>query len=394
MDTKTNAYLITLTPLRGIAALLVVIFHCNLMLNPFMPPGYTHFVESGWMWVDFFFVLSGFIMTYVYGKYFKDGTAWGPYKKFIGARFARVYPLHLFTLIWAIICAIIIVKLSSSLDPFFADMFNFKTAASASLVLIQSLHLFTAAPLNTPSWSLSTEWWVYTIFPLFVPFFDGIKTKGKIIALLFLVAFFLFIRYYIGPLSGPFKGTPQINIVADFGFIRRLAGFLAGMLLFEFYKAKTGYSILKRSGSFVLFFTATLIMMHFGIMDLIIISMFPFILISAAYNDTTLKKILDTRPLQRLGDWSFSIYMVHVPLMMLYWIYLVKKDPTYFSDLMKMVSSKPNYALGVVLCIVVVAATLVLASFTYRYVEVPSRNYLNKLFDARHKKIAVEGVKV
>jgi peptidoglycan/LPS O-acetylase OafA/YrhL len=42
----------------------------------------------------------------------------------------------------------------------------------ASLLLMQSLHLFEAAPLNTPSWSLSTEWWVYVLFPFLVkPFF-------------------------------------------------------------------------------------------------------------------------------------------------------------------------------------------------------------------------------
>ncbi len=72
MDTKKEPYLTTLTPLRGIAALLVVIFHCNLMLNPFIPAGYTHLIESGWLWVDFFFILSGFIISYVYGRYFRE----------------------------------------------------------------------------------------------------------------------------------------------------------------------------------------------------------------------------------------------------------------------------------------------------------------------------------
>jgi peptidoglycan/LPS O-acetylase OafA/YrhL len=394
MDTRTQPYLTTLTPLRGIAALLVVIFHCNLMLNPFMPHRYTHFVESGWLWVDFFFVLSGFIMSYVYGKYFKNGTTGSAYKKYLGARLARVYPLHFFTLIWAIICAMAITRLSTSLDPFFADMFNVKTAVPASLLLIQSLHIFNAAPLNTPSWSLSTEWWVYMIFPLFVPFFSRLKIIGKSLTLIFIIAMFLVIRYWLGPLSGPVKGQPTINLVADFGFIRCLAGFLTGMLLFEFYEAKAGYSILKNSWSFIVFFTGILVAMHFGIMDVIILAFFPFILLTAAYNTSGVKKFLDTRPLQRLGDWSFSIYMVHVPLMMLYWIYSVKKDPGHFSDIMKLITSKPNYGLGVVLCVITVTLTLLVASLTYKYVEVPARNYLNTLFDAKHKIIAVESVKV
>lgn len=394
MDTKSSAYLTTLTPLRGIAALLVVIFHCNLMLQTFMPPGYTGIVENGWLWVDFFFVLSGFIMSYVYGKYFKEHIGGEAYKKYIGARFARVYPLHFFTLIWAIICAAIITHLSTSLEPFFADMFNYKSAALASVVLIQSMHLFSAAPLNTPSWSLSTEWWVYMVFPLLVPFFARIKTAGKVLTLIFIILFFIFIRYVIGPNSGPFPGQPSINLVADFGFVRCFAGFLLGMLLFEFYEAKAGYSILKKDWCFILFFTGVLIAMHFGIMDLIILAFFPFILLTAAYNNTGVKRFLDTKPLQRLGDWSFSIYMVHVPLMMIYWIYLVKKDPTYFSDFAKLINQKPNYSLGVILCIIVVALTLVIASLTYKYVEVPSRNYLNKLFDQKHKKISLQRVEV
>ena len=62
-------YITTLTPLRGIAALLVVVFHSNLMLMPFSSQDVDFL--SGWLWVDFFFVLSGFIIFYVYGESFK-----------------------------------------------------------------------------------------------------------------------------------------------------------------------------------------------------------------------------------------------------------------------------------------------------------------------------------
>lgn len=51
-------YLTTLTPLRGIAALLVVIFHANLMVTPFISPFGDNLVGSGWLWVDFFFCLE------------------------------------------------------------------------------------------------------------------------------------------------------------------------------------------------------------------------------------------------------------------------------------------------------------------------------------------------
>ena len=61
----------------------------------------VHFM-SGWLWVHFFFVLSGFIIFYVYGESFKESITTASYWKYIKARFARVYPLHFFTLIWCL----------------------------------------------------------------------------------------------------------------------------------------------------------------------------------------------------------------------------------------------------------------------------------------------------
>ena len=66
-------YITTLTPLRGIAALLVLIYHSNLMVMQFHSSN-VNFM-SGWLWVDFFFVLSGFIIFYVYGQSFKGSKS-------------------------------------------------------------------------------------------------------------------------------------------------------------------------------------------------------------------------------------------------------------------------------------------------------------------------------
>ena len=92
------------------------------------------------------------------------------------------------------------------------------------------------------------------------------------------------------------------------------------------------------------------------------------------------------RPLQRLGDWSFSIYMVHVPLLFLLWIYQLKVNPAQFADFMKLVQTPPDYATGVIVCIGLVISTLAVAALTYRYVEVPARNYLNQRFSKPKEK--------
>src|SRR5579871_3338787 len=96
-------YLSNLTPLRGIAALLVAIFHFEMAIARFVPASTTMFFEKSYLMVDFFFVMSGFIILHVYGGDFKYTVAKGSLKKFFVARFARIYPLHFFSLALLII---------------------------------------------------------------------------------------------------------------------------------------------------------------------------------------------------------------------------------------------------------------------------------------------------
>jgi peptidoglycan/LPS O-acetylase OafA/YrhL len=387
--TPTNRYLTTLTPLRGIAALLVLIFHSNLMAFPFVPPGYTNLVSGGWIWVDFFFILSGFILFYVYGRDFHTGVVKGAYWKYIGARFARVYPLHFVTLIWCSIAAAIVHLLATGLDPFLAPIFDLKSIP-ASLVMLQSMHLYDMTPLNTPSWSLSTEWWMYMLFPFVVPVLLRLSSPGKILVFMLVAALYVIIRYVISPNVMPMEGmSPTINLTYDFGFLRCLAGFSLGMLLYVVYESQLGIAILKRDVTFVIIFLLILTGLHFGVDEFVILSLFPFLIICGCFNNGHVKQFLDTRPLQRLGDWSFSIYMVHVPIIFILWVIQVRKNPAVFADFMKMVQAPPDYTTGAIVCIFLVITTLIIASVTYRYIEVPAREYLNRRFSKPKNKASV-----
>ena len=388
MNTTTQPYVTTLTPLRGIAALLVVVFHSDLMVMPFMPPQHTSLVSGGWIWVDFFFILSGFIMSYVYARNFKKGITKKGYLKYIRARFARIYPLHLITLVIALIGAVIVVNIADGLDPFFKTMFD-PSSAVPSLLLLQGMHLYDAAPLNTPSWSLSTEWWMYMIFPFLVPLFYNLKSVGKMVALILVIASYFGLMYYIGPLTG-FSHTPTINLVADFGFLRCAAGFLLGMLVYEFYVTRAAYALLKNDITFIGLFAGVLVAMHFASHELLILAFFPLILLSAAYNQTIIKAILEKRPLQKLGDWSFSIYMVHVPIIYIFWIQDLRSNPKMFADIMALITREPDYILGLSRLCILLPATLIVAAVTYKYIEIPSRNYLNNLFKRKPQAVLIE----
>lgn len=383
-----RTYLTTLTPLRGIAALVVVIFHCNLMLMSFMPINEANLITMGWLWVDFFFVLSLFIISYVYGDKFRGAITARNYWTYIKARFARVYPLHFLTLIFCLICAIFITAYGDSFHPFFWDFYNPATAIP-SLFLVQSLGLYITAPLNSPAWSLSREWWMYMIFPLLVPLFARVKKYSLIPVVLVIAALFAWVKYDLGPGNLPFPGgSPSLNVVADFGFFRCLAGFLLGMVLFHIYDQSLGYAFFRRSWVFVVFFAAALTAMQTGAEDILVIAIFPFVILAAAYNTTGIKQVLDTSVLQRLGDWSFSIYMVHVPIMYLYWIYETVQNPSRWAVFPP--NQPQDYTQGLLMCLIVVALTLIVASLTYKYVEVPARNYLNrKWYDRRTEPVEV-----
>jgi peptidoglycan/LPS O-acetylase OafA/YrhL len=383
---KTKSYITTLTPLRGIAALLVVLFHCNF-LNPFLPVGYTEFISNSWLWVDFFFILSGFIICYAYGKSFKGSYTLGTYTKYMAARFARIYPLHFITTMWMFGCAVVIIHLTGKAN----DLLNLN-ALPACLLLVQSMFAsFPEPPLNNPSWSLSTEWWVYVIFPFLVPLFFRLRRNGQILAGLGVILFYIFIRYILGPIN---HGEPTLAVMTDFGFLRCLAGFFVGMLLFTFYKQGAGIDLFKRDWFFIVVVTGLVLAMHFGAMDIIISAFFPFILIAAAYNQTKVKSVLDIKILQRLGDWSFSIYLVHVPI-----IYSLKAAKLVKNQILNPVAMKeapikgviaeavyqPNYLTGLLMCTIVLVLTIGVSAIFYRYLEIPSRNYLNGIFKTNHK---------
>src|SRR5580693_6475909 len=102
MPPKTK-YLSNLTSLRGVAALLVAIFHFEMAIARFVPASLTMFFEKSYLMVDLFFVMSGFIMFHVYRSSFEQALSPNAVKNFYVARFARIYPLHFFSSVLLIV---------------------------------------------------------------------------------------------------------------------------------------------------------------------------------------------------------------------------------------------------------------------------------------------------
>ena len=145
----TRDELDALTGLRGIAALWVLAYHAGLS-------------AAGYLGVDLFFVLSGFIIAYNYAdaRLAEDGRR---YREFLWRRLARIYPAYLAALLLTLAAVAVLAPWEVSLRKsahFTAEGFW------ASVFMVQAWTVPVPRVWNVPGWSVSAEWAAYLAFPL------------------------------------------------------------------------------------------------------------------------------------------------------------------------------------------------------------------------------------
>ena len=386
------SYLPNLTPLRGIAALLTVIFHVDLYIGMgsggLLRPENSLLLSKLYLMVDFFFVLSGFIMYHVYGKLFASSVDGSSFKKFAIARFARVYPLHFFTLLYLVGLRIWFLTAGGrDADPFATSSFTWESIPT-NLLLIQSMNIHNWFTWNNAAWSISTEWWMYMIFPFLVLPFMRLSSVSKIAIFVACFAGYVFImlvlQHYVTvpPALSFIKPRPDINVAYQFGFLRCLFGFVIGMIIYLAYKNGFAQRLFANGTTLILSTLCLAICLHFGVPDVFTVMFYPLIILSAAYGSKNIDKLFGNKVMQRLGDWSFSIYMVHQPI-----VYTFFTMQAFFNPAQPGLPAGPPPPPGLMtawtICLVFIAFTLLLSWLTYKYVEVPSRNWLNNSFKTR-----------
>jgi peptidoglycan/LPS O-acetylase OafA/YrhL len=150
-----------LTPLRGFAAMAVVLFHFNEILVLFVTQEQTMLLRKCYLMVDLFFIMSGFIMLHVYGASFTNSIQKNTFWAFIKARFARLYPLHVFTLVASVV---LFYTVSNATDPISSRIYN-PNAIVTNLFMLHACGIHDIFTWNVPAWSISAEWWAYMVFP-------------------------------------------------------------------------------------------------------------------------------------------------------------------------------------------------------------------------------------
>jgi len=293
----------TLTSLRFFAAVLIILNHLKHYLL-FDMKDYTGLWEQSYLAVDFFFILSGFILTHVYLGGIESGQL--SIRSFLIRRLARLYPLHLLTLLIMTGLAMTSLRFGSIVPwsghfPVGTFVLNF--------LLLHGWGFVTSLAFNIPSWSISAEWFAYMSFPFLLPWLLA-KKPGFVLIISFggLAA--------LWALSLIYFPRPTTQLTSDCSILRIMPEFTVGCCLYlvaRRLKPLWRPGLLLSGGSVV-----ALMIMHFSWPDLLIIPVFMLIIVAAA--DLTRKDYrgwLASDQMVFWGEASYAIYMVHYVVIVL-----------------------------------------------------------------------------
>ena len=286
---------------RFIAAALVCIYHFNK--GDILGLAQISLVfENIRLMVDFFFILSGFVIARTYLGTIHDGA---DYRRFLWRRFARLYPLHLLTLLVGIAGGLVIghQNLQAGTNP---EIFSAK-AILANLTLTHSLGVTSYGSFNIPSWSISAEMAAYALFPLFAL----LATRLPMLVNAMLIVVYVIITVLVRDALGLRAWTLSWY---DLGVLRALPSFFSGVLIARLLMTRWKHfapPIWLAHGVFLL----ALLPMHLNARDEWSLVCFALVvLFAAAAEQNGARSRLQHPRFVHLGDASYSLYMWHMPI--------------------------------------------------------------------------------
>lgn len=348
--------------LRGIAALLVVVFHFRHFGPWFGLPWSesSEFLHKGYLWVDLFFVLSGFVLAHVYARGFRRGPPrWDQVRAFWWARFTRVYPLHLAALL--LLIGLVAVGLVQPLghNGRCYDLWNLV----ASLGLVHVWGVTDGLCWNVPSWSIAAEAAVYAMFPWLVPLLMGMPRRWQRLVPVACIAGLVALVVIVG--------KEGLNIHHTLGAARCLPSFILGIWIFHEKDAGTRWQrAVQTDTGCVLAGVAVILLMHHGAPDVLIVTAMALLVAGMAGNHGTPGRLLGAPLFVWLGAISYAIYMLHWPLLLvmasLLELWLPGQEEPF---------SRPLKAM---LYAIYFSVLLAVSTATYHFLEVPARRRLRQ----------------
>lgn len=356
-----------LDSLRGIAAFGVVFWHYGAHFNSYpFKSLLLPFYASGFLLVDFFFVLSGYVIARSY---------WTPRRQhaFLGnlkARLARLYPLHFLTLM-ATTALIWMLPMAGGEDLLGSN--NDLKHFLLNLLLINNIGLQDGWSFNTPAWSISTEFVINFAFMAFIAmsartFMFAVAVAAIIIVLMAIKA------------EPPYiVGSKALGFI-DVNLVRCAVGFGCGALV-HVLRDRTGvrrkldaHGLVSTTLAVLAIAGLTYFLITAGAKPKIPVYLWSItlstLLILTVPSSRLLSRLLNRAPLIYLGDISYSVYLTHFPLQLAFFSLSLDNGERFSFD-------SPVVFLAYVACV------LALSSLTYRLVEVRMGRFLSNLESRR-----------
>ncbi len=345
----------TLTSLRGLAAISVVLFHYAIAADwmsqvPLITP-----VPHGYIAVDLFFILSGFIMAHTYQDVF-EARKWAFLPAFFIKRVARIVPLN---------TAIVLVLVGANLV--------YQTTAETTILVrsdqplrdgILNILLLPGfgigVNLNGPSWTISNEFAAYLCFPAILILLGGRSPRVEMLVFGTGLA-------GLAVLAAPNPHLGLFIVAFPKALILCLIEFTLGILSFKLLRRAHIRQVLRsdRAGAVVIAAIGILVLLR---IDLLTVFAFPALIMMLTVNQGMIGRIAGTQILFFVGEISFSIYLLHIPL-----------RPLWFGLIDRMWGYPIPFWGGELAILLTTLMVIPIAYATYVTIERPGRRFIRDL---------------
>lgn len=383
---------ISLDSWRGIAALSVALFHFNAAWHGY-DAGFQKFIH---LFVDFFFVLSGLVIAQAYGDRLstaREGAA------FLIRRFGRVWPLHAAVLIgfaaiegakWFAVSGL---GATAQTPPFAETGAVPASEFPIHLALLHGVGWSNRLTWNTPSWSISAEFWMYAVFAIVT--WIGLRAGPTMTRNILMAALgFLAANVLYGSVT-----AYDLDLTYDGGFARCIYGFTLGFFVDRIRRACPSPPRIAVTG-----LAETLILVAIGAAALLTagspaIVAVPLLIAVAVYifsfDAGPIARALHAKPFQNLGTWSYSIYMVHGLILFAAGLVVsvlerrtglpLWHNLPHAGRIVRTLDFGQPWLLDAAL-IVYLAIVIAVSALTYRWIESPARRAFNLWADRTSQK--------
>lgn len=356
----------SLTGVRGVAAIWVALLHSSdyLPTTEVLPGAIVRVIEHGWLGVDLFFVLSGFVISYVHQRDFL--TFSGPtLSRFLKLRLARIYPAHLV----ALLMLVPVVAGASLLSLYvFTDEVAALYSPSRfvlSLALLNGWGFPDSVGWNIPSWSVSSEWFAYLCFPFIAYLFNRVHSP----------------LIHLGIILGVFGVTISLALLLMDGrqymlgeqwtLLRVFSEFLIGCSVYNLYRVlpkgkRYDWAAFGALGAIVGLSAAGPI----GVFEFGFVVAFAVLVLSLSRAQGMAASLFSGSLLLYLGRISYSLYLTHYTVLMVL-------NQLLRPVLAEQVSPHLHY-FGFML--VYLATAILVAHLMYALVEEPGRRLLRRVW--------------